>query len=236
MAEGFDGLEDAPPTGAGASLLLGCGLPAAWAGQNQWRILETAWGDGQSFLRSWAAWLADAKRPRLLHFVALSAEAATAEAVLRAAARHPELQSLAKALAEQCWGLLPGVHRLRFEGGRVLLTLGIGDAPTLLREQAWTVDSIFLSGGVAAQWVQQAQAHALKALARCCRRGTRLVADGPAVFRSDGAFCSKAEAAFRIEGNAVFLADGAFARKGDAILIIEGELSPAALLVILAAL
>ena len=180
MAEGFDGLDDALPTGAGASLLLGCGLPAAWAGQNQWRILETAWGDGQNFLRSWAAWLADAKRPRLLHFVALSAEAATAEVVLRAAAQHPELQSLAKALAEQCWGLLPGVHRLRFEGGRVLLTLGIGDAPTLLREQAWTVDSIFLSGGVAAQWVQQAQAHALKALARCCRRGTRLVADGPA--------------------------------------------------------
>ena len=56
MAEGFDGLDDALPTGAGASLLLGCGLPAAWAGQNQWRILETAWGDGQSFLRSRQAW------------------------------------------------------------------------------------------------------------------------------------------------------------------------------------
>ncbi|MBW7834618.1 MAG: FAD-dependent 5-carboxymethylaminomethyl-2-thiouridine(34) oxidoreductase MnmC [Simplicispira suum] len=179
MAEGFDGLDDTPPTGAGANLLLGCGLPAAWADQNQWRILETAWGDGQNFLHSWAAWRADAKRPRLLHFIALSAEAVAAEAVLRAAAQHPELQSLAQTLAEQCWGLLPGVHRLRFEGGRVLLTLGIGDAPTLLREQAWTVDSIFLNASVAEHWVERADLHAFKALARCCRRGTRLATDAP---------------------------------------------------------
>lgn len=177
MAESFDGLGDASPAGAGASLLQGCGLPAAWADQNQWRILQMPWGDGESFLRCWAAWRADAKRPRLLHFVALCAQPPTAQLIRRTAA-HPELLSLADALVEQCWGLLPGVHRLRFEGGRVLLTLGIGDATRLLREQGWTADSVFLSGSIAGHGFEQADLHAVKALARCCRRGTRLAADG----------------------------------------------------------
>ena len=30
--------------------LHGCGLPAAWAGQAQWRILETGFGFGLNFL------------------------------------------------------------------------------------------------------------------------------------------------------------------------------------------
>jgi tRNA 5-methylaminomethyl-2-thiouridine biosynthesis bifunctional protein len=37
-----------------------------------------------------------------------------ADALQSAAASHPELLPLAQQLAEQCWGLLPGIHRLRF--------------------------------------------------------------------------------------------------------------------------
>ena len=44
--------------------LHGCGLPAAWAGQAQWRILETGFGFGLNFLVTWAAWRADAARSR----------------------------------------------------------------------------------------------------------------------------------------------------------------------------
>ena len=46
--------------------LKGCGLPAAWAGQPQWTILETGFGLGLNFLVTWAAWKADPLRPRLL--------------------------------------------------------------------------------------------------------------------------------------------------------------------------
>ena len=53
--------------------LRGCGLPDAWAGQPQWRILETGFGLGLNFLAAWRAWKDDPQRPRLLHFV--SAEA-----------------------------------------------------------------------------------------------------------------------------------------------------------------
>jgi len=154
--------------------LHGCGLPAAWAGQPQWRILETGFGFGLNFLVTWAAWRADPKRATLLHFVSLEAWPVAPADLLRAAARHPKLQPLAQALHDQFWGLLPGVHRLSFDDGRVLLTLCIGDAPTLLRQQDWTVDSIYLDGFSPQRNPEIWSLHTLKAVARCCRRGTRL--------------------------------------------------------------
>ena len=55
------------------AFLGGCGLPAAWAGHAQWRILETGFGLGLNFLVTWAAWRADPARPRVLHFVSCEA-------------------------------------------------------------------------------------------------------------------------------------------------------------------
>ena len=42
--------------------LQGCGLPAAWADQPQWRVLETGFGFGLNFLVTWAAWRAAGRR------------------------------------------------------------------------------------------------------------------------------------------------------------------------------
>ena len=41
----------------------GCGLPQAWQGQPQWRILENGFGLGLNFLVSWQAWRQDPQRP-----------------------------------------------------------------------------------------------------------------------------------------------------------------------------
>jgi tRNA 5-methylaminomethyl-2-thiouridine biosynthesis bifunctional protein len=49
-----------------------------------------------------------------LHVVAHTAQPLQADVVLETAASHPELFPLAQQLAAQCWGLLPGIHRLRF--------------------------------------------------------------------------------------------------------------------------
>jgi tRNA 5-methylaminomethyl-2-thiouridine biosynthesis bifunctional protein len=49
-----------------------------------------------------------------LHVVAHTMLPVQADAVLSAAASRPEFLPLAQQLAEQCWGLLPGIHRLRF--------------------------------------------------------------------------------------------------------------------------
>jgi len=160
------------------AFLGGCGLPAAWAGQAQWRILETGFGFGLNFLVTWAAWRADPARPRMLHFVSTEAWPVDA-ASLRQWAQHlaphdTQLAPLARQLAAQFRGLLPGVHRLSFEGGHVLLTLCIGDTQALLRQQAFTVDAVYLDGFSPDANPGMWDVHTLKAVARCCRRGTRL--------------------------------------------------------------
>ncbi|RYF67667.1 MAG: FAD-dependent cmnm(5)s(2)U34 oxidoreductase, partial [Comamonadaceae bacterium] len=161
-------------TQARDTFLHGCGLPAAWKGQPQWRILETGFGFGLNFLVTWAAWAADPERPRLLHFVSCEAWPVSAADLLRAAGAHPDLLPLAQQLHDQFWGLLPGVHRLSFEGGAVLLTLYVGDAQAMLRQQAPQADSVYLDGFSPQRNPGMWDAHTLKAVARCCRRGTRL--------------------------------------------------------------
>jgi tRNA 5-methylaminomethyl-2-thiouridine biosynthesis bifunctional protein len=154
--------------------LHGCGLPAGWAGQPQWTVLETGFGLGLNFLVTWAAWQADPQRPRLLHFVSSEAFPASADDVLRAARSHPELLPLAEQLQRQLWGLLPGFHRLVFAGGQVLLTLCIGDAKAMLHEQSLAADSVYLDGFSPQCNPDIWDIHTLKAVARCCRRGTRM--------------------------------------------------------------
>ena len=123
---------------------------AAWPGQPQWRILDTGFGNGQRFLAAWRAWQGDPRRPRILHYVGLAVQPPATAALPQAA---------------QWYGLLPGVHRLVFEQGHVLLTLGIGDIEKLLRQQDFQADAVVLPGDAGIN---------LKALARCCRRGTTI--------------------------------------------------------------
>lgn len=152
--------------------LQGCGLPQAWAGQEAWRILETRFDQGLQFLSTWRAWKNDPQRPRMLHYVSLTSAPLQVEDLLAGAAPFPELLELATALAPQWFGLLPGFHRLTLEGGQVLLTLCVGDTTTLLREQQFLADSVYLAPDPAevAPW----NTWTVKALARCCRRGTGL--------------------------------------------------------------
>jgi tRNA 5-methylaminomethyl-2-thiouridine biosynthesis bifunctional protein len=150
--------------------LRGCGLPGAWAAQPQWRILETGFGLGLNFLASWLAWKQDPQRPRLLHYVSIEASPITGENLLRDIAAHPELLPLAEALAAQWSDLLPGVHRLVFEQGHVLLTLHVRSVREALRKEPFTADSVFLGS-------QAWDLHSLKALARHCRRGSRIAGE-----------------------------------------------------------
>ncbi len=127
---------------------------AAWAGQPQWRILDTGFGDGRRFLAAWRAWQDDPQRPRLLHYVAIAEQA-------------PPVTDLPS--PGQWDGLLPGVHRLVFEQGRLLLTLCIGDTEQMLRQQDFHADAVLLHDDAGIN---------LKALARCCRRGTTIEVHG----------------------------------------------------------
>lgn len=109
----------------------------------------------------------------MLHYVALAPAPASRDALLDAAAPFPDLLILAQALTSQWVGLSPGFHRLTFEHGNVLLTLCVGEVTAMLREQQFVADTVFLhidhhlADGPAA-W----DLWAVKALARCCRRGS----------------------------------------------------------------
>ena len=159
--------------------------PLAWQNRPAWCVLDTAFDDGKRFLATWQAWQGDGQRPRMLHYVALCQQTPEREALQHALHAFPALQPHVDTLTRQWFGLLPGFHRIVLGEGRVLLTLCIGDLKTLLREHHFTADTVFL-GPLATDSLPNRTAPvpsdtshwALKAVARCCRRGTALVAHG----------------------------------------------------------
>jgi len=154
--------------------LQGCGLPEAWAGRAQWRVLETGFGRGLNFLATWLAWLQDPRRPALLHFASIEAYPVSADDLLRSAADEPGLLPLAQELAQRWQGLTPGFHRMAFAKGRVLLTLCVGEVAPMLREQAFRADAVFLDGFDPQRNPEIWSLDTLKAVTRLCHRGSAL--------------------------------------------------------------
>ena len=150
-------------------------LDKDWAAQGAWCLLHTGFEGGAHFLRTWAAWRTDPQRPRMLHYVALADQAPQGNA-LQPDANDSAMAALAQALHAQCMGLTAGQHRLCFEGGHVLLTLCIGPRLSVLRQQQFEADRVVLVPVTATQGVWDEWA--IKALVRCCRRGTRLEVEG----------------------------------------------------------
>lgn len=157
-----------------------CDLPQGWGEKACWSILETHFNGGLGFLSTWHAWRADKWRPRMLHFVTITETAPTFHEVLESAASvNTELAALANELAPHWFGLLPGMHRISFDSGRVTLTLCVGELGTMLGEQRFAADSVFLHAGTPTctdkfEW----DVWRVKSLARSCRRGTRVAIAG----------------------------------------------------------
>ncbi|HEY9279916.1 MAG TPA: FAD-dependent 5-carboxymethylaminomethyl-2-thiouridine(34) oxidoreductase MnmC [Eoetvoesiella sp.] len=123
-------------------------LPERWRGRDTFTICETGFGLGQNFLAAWHAWRSDPSRSRCLHMVSFEAHPFS-----RADMQRVLLGSLPasiKALAAQLlavWPpLLPGLHRLEFEGGAVTLTLAFGPIKHFSRQVEAAVDAFFLDG------------------------------------------------------------------------------------------
>jgi tRNA 5-methylaminomethyl-2-thiouridine biosynthesis bifunctional protein len=146
-----------------------------WQYLPAWRILDTDFGSGQTFLATWNAWQRDGARSRVLHYVALCQHPCSAQDLLAQGAANPAIAALAQDLSARWFGLLPGFHRFLLAHGQVVLTLCVGDTLALLRAQQFEADAVEL-------FAHQANAPdfpwMLKALARCCRRGTTLALHG----------------------------------------------------------
>ncbi|MDA1117986.1 MAG: tRNA (5-methylaminomethyl-2-thiouridine)(34)-methyltransferase MnmD, partial [Proteobacteria bacterium] len=149
----------------------GNGLPARWAGARRFTILETGFGLGLSFLATWQAWREDPARPARLHFVSVEQHPFSAQDLAVLHAPHAEFAPLAEALRSAWPMLLPGMHRLEFEEGRVVLTLAFGDAQQLLPQLRLAADAIYLDGFAPARNPDMWSSALLKAVARLAAPG-----------------------------------------------------------------
>ncbi len=145
--------------------LAGNGLPARWAGRERFTVLETGFGLGNNFLATWQAWRDDPARCARLDVVAVERHPPTG-ADLERMHRGSTLPTLARALMAAWPPLTPGLHRLVFDGGRVRLLLGFGDAAELLPELRLAADAFYLDGFAPARNPAMWQPRLLKALAR----------------------------------------------------------------------
>lgn len=150
--------------------LQGNGLPARWAGRSDFTILETGFGLGNNFLATWQAWRDDAARCERLHLVSIELHPPSREDLARAHAASL-LPDLAAQLVQVWPPLAPGLHRLVFDGGRVQLTLALGDAHALLPQLRLAADALFLDGFAPARNPELWSPELIKALARRCMLG-----------------------------------------------------------------
>jgi tRNA 5-methylaminomethyl-2-thiouridine biosynthesis bifunctional protein len=129
--------------------LRGNDLPERWQGRRVFTVMETGFGMGINFLTTWAAWRADPARCERLHFVSTEKHPFL-QADLRHAYEAPvadaSIATLAQTLADAWPTLVPGTHRLEFEGGRITLTLVFGDATETLPSLWLRADAFYLDG------------------------------------------------------------------------------------------
>ncbi|MDR3055111.1 MAG: bifunctional tRNA (5-methylaminomethyl-2-thiouridine)(34)-methyltransferase MnmD/FAD-dependent 5-carboxymethylaminomethyl-2-thiouridine(34) oxidoreductase MnmC [Zoogloeaceae bacterium] len=158
--------------------LSGNELPARWQGHEQFVILETGFGLGLNFLATWAAWRADPRACLRLHFVSVEKHPFTREDLARAQAHvlrdSRELAPLSATLQNRWPLLVPGIHRIFLDGGRVTLTLIFGDATRELRRLMLAADAFYLDGFSPAKNPDLWSPEICKAIARLAAPGATL--------------------------------------------------------------
>lgn len=109
-------------------------------------IGETGFGTGTNFLCTWQLFDQLAPADAQLHFVSVEKYPLSVADLRRALALWPELAPWAEQLQEQYVALHAGFQRLHLAGGRVVLTLLIGDALDMLPQLDARIDAWFLDG------------------------------------------------------------------------------------------
>ena len=180
--------------------LQGNALPARWGGCDAFTILETGFGLGLNFLAAWDAWRSDTRAPRRLHFVSVEKYPFKDADLARALAPFAEIEFLSRALVAQLPPPLRGFHRIHFDGGRVILTLLLGDARELLPQLVARANALFLDGFSPARNPEMWSPEVVRELSRLAAPGATLATWTVA----GGVRGALAGAGFRIEKRAGF--------------------------------
>ncbi|MFJ3524138.1 bifunctional tRNA (5-methylaminomethyl-2-thiouridine)(34)-methyltransferase MnmD/FAD-dependent 5-carboxymethylaminomethyl-2-thiouridine(34) oxidoreductase MnmC [Pseudomonas sp. NPDC090203] len=109
-------------------------------------IGETGFGTGLNFLCAWQLFEACATPGARLQFVSVEKFPLSRADLERALTLWPELKTFADHLLAQYVAIHEGFQRLVFDGGRVMLTLLIGDALEMLPQLGGPIDAWFLDG------------------------------------------------------------------------------------------
>ncbi|MCQ4294699.1 bifunctional tRNA (5-methylaminomethyl-2-thiouridine)(34)-methyltransferase MnmD/FAD-dependent 5-carboxymethylaminomethyl-2-thiouridine(34) oxidoreductase MnmC [Pseudomonas stutzeri] len=143
--------------------------------RNQHLVIgETGFGTGLNFLCAWQLFERTADNQARLHFVSVEKHPLSRDDMQRALALWPELQPQAEVLLQQYVALNPGFQRFVFAGGRVVLTLLIGDVLACLPSLDARVDAWFLDGFAPAKNPQMWQPALFAELARLSAPGATL--------------------------------------------------------------
>jgi tRNA 5-methylaminomethyl-2-thiouridine biosynthesis bifunctional protein len=159
------------PAQARHVFLAGNGLPARWQGRRAFTILETGFGFGLSFLATWQAWRDDPARCNRLQFVSIEKQPFSAADLQVLSRKFPELERESLQLRNAWPMLVPGMHRLEFEGGNVVLTLFFGDIAEGLPQLQLAADAFYLDGFAPAKNPQMWEPRLLRQLGRLAAPG-----------------------------------------------------------------
>ena len=126
--------------------LAGNGLPQRFQHKQRFVIGETGFGTGLNFIVAATEFLAQAPKHHHLHYISFEAYPLTPSMLVSHHRTLPsEYGAMRDALLTHYPLRVPGLHRVAL--GRVMLTLGIGDARALIKELGeGTVDAWFLDG------------------------------------------------------------------------------------------
>ena len=137
-------------------------------------IGETGFGTGLNFLCAWQLFEQHAGAGARLHFVSVEKYPLTPADLHRALALWPELKPLADQLLKHYVAIHPGFQRITLDGGRVTLTLLIGEALEQLPQLDAQIDAWFLDGFAPAKNPDMWTAELFVELARLAAPGSTI--------------------------------------------------------------
>lgn len=137
-------------------------------------IGETGFGTGLNFLCAWQLFEQHAVAGARLHFVSVEKYPLTPADLHRALALWPELKPLADQLLKHYVAIHPGFQRITLAGGRVTLTLLIGEALEQLPQLDAQIDAWFLDGFAPAKNPDMWTAELFVELARLAAPGSTI--------------------------------------------------------------
>ncbi|MBV0934541.1 bifunctional tRNA (5-methylaminomethyl-2-thiouridine)(34)-methyltransferase MnmD/FAD-dependent 5-carboxymethylaminomethyl-2-thiouridine(34) oxidoreductase MnmC [Marinobacterium weihaiense] len=149
-------------------------LPERFAAAHQrpFVIAETGFGTGLNFLCARQLWLQQAPADAQLHFISCEKFPLSRDDLARALSAFPQFRDGTAQLLEGYPAPIPGFFTLSLDGGRVLLTLLLGDALETLPQLDARVDAWFLDGFAPAKNPELWNDHLFAQIARLSGPGT----------------------------------------------------------------